>query len=126
VYAEVAVPVHVASTFIYRIPVRCVTLRKTVRESSFRLGENLSRIIVALLDQLRRHQSPGVGTLRKQEEILDVIPLVTPELLKLTRWVAEYYLARGEVIRRRCLQGSVLPSTSSSRLLKTAGLRAAN
>jgi len=43
---------------------------------------------------------PEVQNLREIEDILDPYPLLTSELLKLTCWVAEYYLASwGEVIR---------------------------
>ena len=44
--------------------------------------------------------NPKIPNLREIEDILDPYPLLTPELIKLTRWVAEYYLATwGEVIR---------------------------
>jgi len=56
--------------------------------------------IVALLDELRAGTSLNESGIKDAREILDVVPLVTPELLQLTRWVAEYYLAPwGEVIK---------------------------
>ena len=56
--------------------------------------------IVALLENLRAGTSLQESDIKEAKEILDVIPLVTPELLQLTRWVAEYYLAPwGEVIK---------------------------
>src|SRR5688572_191271 len=37
---------------------------------------------------------------KEADELLDLVPLVTPELLYLTRWVADYYLSPwGEVIK---------------------------
>jgi len=43
---------------------------------------------------------PGIENLRDIEDLPDPYPLLTPEMLQLTRWVAEYYLASwGEVIR---------------------------
>jgi len=43
---------------------------------------------------------PEIENLREIEDIVDAYPLLTPELLKLTRWVAEYYISTwGEVIR---------------------------
>src|SRR5688500_57806 len=37
---------------------------------------------------------------KEADELLDLVPLVTPELLDLTRWVADYYLSPwGEVIK---------------------------
>ena len=56
--------------------------------------------IVALLDELRAGTGLKESGIKDAREILDVVPLVTPELLQLTRWVAEYYLAPwGEVIK---------------------------
>ena len=44
--------------------------------------------------------SPEVENLRAMEDILDPYPLLTFELLNLSRWVSDYYMARwGEVIR---------------------------
>ena len=56
--------------------------------------------IVAVLEALRAGTSLQESDIKDAKEILDVVPLVTPELLELTRWVAEYYLAPwGEVIK---------------------------
>jgi primosomal protein N' (replication factor Y) len=100
-YAEVAVPVHVSSTFIYRLP---VSLRHSARPGSrivVPLGRKLvTGYIVSLSENLRSETSLQESDVKDAKEILDVVPLVTPELLELTRWVAEYYLAPwGEVIK---------------------------
>jgi len=43
---------------------------------------------------------PEIQDLREIEDMLDPYPLLTPELLRLTRWVTEYYFSSwGEVIR---------------------------
>ena len=56
--------------------------------------------IVALREDLRPGTSLQESDIKDAKELLDVIPLVTPELLELTRWVSEYYLAPwGEVIK---------------------------
>jgi primosomal protein N' (replication factor Y) len=45
-------------------------------------------------------EQPGVNDVREIEDILDPYPLLTPELLHLTRWISEYYLCSwGEAIR---------------------------
>ena len=100
-YAEVAVPVHVSSTFIYRLPV----LMREVAQPGSRVVVPLGRkfvtgYIVALLENLRAGTSLQESDIKEAKDVLDVIPLVTPELLRLTRWVAEYYRAPwGEVIK---------------------------
>ena len=100
-YAEVAVPVHVSSTFIYRLPLSLRYAAQTGSRIVVPLGRKfVTGYIVALLDELRAGTSLKKSDIKDAREILDVIPLVTPELLQLTRWVAEYYLAPwGEVIK---------------------------
>jgi len=45
-------------------------------------------------------ERPDIANLREIADILDPYPLLEPHLLKLTQWIAEYYLASwGEVIR---------------------------
>lgn len=100
-YAEVAVPVHVSSTFFYRLPLSMRHLAQTGSRIVVPLGRKfVTGYIVALLENLRSGTSLQESSVKEAREILDTIPLVTPELLQLTRWVAEYYLAPwGEVIK---------------------------
>ncbi|MCA1604417.1 MAG: hypothetical protein LC775_02820, partial [Acidobacteria bacterium] len=100
-YVEVAVPVHVSATFIYRLP---AALRHQAQPGS-RIVVSFGRkfvtgYIVALLENLPSATSLQETDIKEAKEVLDAIPLLTPELLQLTRWVAEYYLAPpGEVIK---------------------------
>jgi primosomal protein N' (replication factor Y) (superfamily II helicase) len=65
------------------------------------LGRNLvTGYIVAVHDKLKAGTSLNESDIKDARELLDAIPLVTPELLELTRWVADYYLSPwGEVIK---------------------------
>jgi primosomal protein N' (replication factor Y) (superfamily II helicase) len=65
------------------------------------LGRKLvTGYIVAVRENLPAGTSLQESDVKDAKEILDVVPLVTPELLELTRWVAEYYLAPwGEMIK---------------------------
>ena len=100
-YAEVALPLYVFNTFIYRLT---EPMRITAAAGS-RIVVPLSRklvtgYIVNLLDRLPAETSLKESDIREAQEILDVIPLVTPELLQLTKWVSDYYLSPwGEVIK---------------------------
>ena len=100
-YAEVAVPVHVSSTFIYRLPVSLSHLAQVGSRIVVPLGRKfVTGYIVALLEALRAGTSLLDQDIKEAREILDAVPLVTPELLQLTRWVSDYYLAPwGEVIK---------------------------
>jgi len=56
--------------------------------------------IVALLPKLREGTSLIESELKEVEELLDVEPSLTAEVVELARWVAEYYAAPlGEVMR---------------------------
>ena len=100
-YAEVAVPIHVSSTFVYRLPVSLRHLAQAGSRIVVPLGRKfVTGYIVALFDKLRTGTSLQESDIKDAKEILDAVPLVTPELLELTRWVAEYYLSPwGEVIK---------------------------
>ena len=100
-YVEVAVPVHVSSTFIYRLPVSLRQLAQAGSRIVVPLGRKfVTGYIVDVLETLRAGTSLQESEIKEAKDILDVVPLVTPELLQLTRWVAEYYLAPwGEVIK---------------------------
>ncbi|HEY6231228.1 MAG TPA: primosomal protein N' [Pyrinomonadaceae bacterium] len=100
-FAEVAVPLHVSSTFIYRLPQSLDRIAQTGSRVVVPLGRKMvTGYIVGLMQQLRPGTSLDEASVKDAKEILDVVPLVTPELLQLTRWVADYYLgAWGEVIK---------------------------
>ncbi|MFN2493850.1 MAG: primosomal protein N' [Pyrinomonadaceae bacterium] len=100
-YAEVAVPVHVSSNFIYRLPRPLDDIAVPGSRILVPLGKRIvTGYIVELHDDLDSRGSLKESGIKDAREILDVIPLVTPEVLQLTRWVADYYLASwGEVIK---------------------------
>ena len=122
-YAEVAVPLHVSSTFIYRLPVSLRAVAQTGSRIVVPLGRKMvTGYIVGLLHELRPGTSLQESTIKEAKEILDVIPLVTPELLQLTRWVADYYLgAWGEVIKA-ALPPGISPTIDQFLAITASGL----
>lgn len=100
-YAEVAIPVHVFQTFTYQLP---EALRAEARLGARLLvpfGRKLvTGYIVALLEELDPAVELDPTTIKQAEELLDVEPLLTPEVLDISRWIAEYYAAPwGEVLK---------------------------
>lgn len=100
-YAQVAIPVHLRRLFTYRLP-------DSMRRAAFvgsrvmvQLGAKpTAGYIVALLPQLRSGTSLVESEIKDVQELLDVDPPLTSEVLEITRWVAEYYAAPwGEVMR---------------------------
>jgi len=77
--------------------------------------------IVALHERLREGTSLKEADVKDAQEILDVVPLVTPQLLELTKWVAEYYLAPwGEVIKA-ALPPGISPNVEQFLVLSDQG-----
>jgi primosomal protein N' (replication factor Y) len=100
-YAEVAIPVRVHQTFTYRLP---AALQPDARVGSRLLvpfgRKRVTGYIVALHDELDRAAELTESEIKDAEELLDAEPLVTPEILEITRWVADYYAAPwGEVLK---------------------------
>src|SRR5688572_18800449 len=100
-FAHVALPVHLRKLFTYQLP---ESMRQTARVGSrvvVRLGNKpMTGYIVALLPRLREGTSLIESELKEVEELLDVEPSLTAEVVEIARWVAEYYAAPlGEVMR---------------------------
>jgi primosomal protein N' (replication factor Y) len=100
-FAEVAVPLRVMQTFTYRLP---LALQQEARIGARLLvpfgRKKLTAYIVALHETLRADADLTESEIKDAEELLDTEPLLTSEVLELTRWVAEYYAAPwGEVLK---------------------------
>src|SRR5258708_22179610 len=100
-YAQVAVAVHLAKTYTYRLT---PAMQKAARVGSrvmVQLGRKPTNgYIVSLLPHLRTGTSLIESEIKDVQELLDVDPPLAPEVLEITRWVADYYAAPwGEVMR---------------------------
>ncbi|HEX5282920.1 MAG TPA: primosomal protein N' [Bryocella sp.] len=103
-YADVALPVPLDRAFTYALGdfTPEIGARVLVPFS----GQRLLGVVVALHDN---PPSPDVD-LKKVERLLDDAALLSPELLELARWIAQYYCAPlGEVLR------GMLPLTAEVR-----------
>ncbi len=100
-FVEVAVPVRVQRTYTYRLPLAL--------QSEARIGARLlvpfqnklvTAYIVALHETLDESIEIDQSEIKEAEELLDAEPLFTPEVLDLTKWISDYYLASwGEVLK---------------------------
>ncbi|HKP45426.1 MAG TPA: primosomal protein N' [Pyrinomonadaceae bacterium] len=114
-YAEVAVPVHVATTFIYRLPAELQSAAQTGARIVVPLGNKLTTgYIVALHSELRPESSLKDEAVKDAREILDDAPLLTPEILALTQWVAEYYLSPWGEVLKAALPPGVTPRVTQT------------
>jgi len=94
-WADVVLPYPPFGRFTYEVPDRFSSELCPGHRVLVPLGRRwMTGIVVDFVDH------PEIQNLREIEDILDPYPLLTSKLLKLTRWIAEYYLVSwGEVIR---------------------------
>ncbi len=100
-YAQVAVPVHLNKTFTYRLPAAMQRAARVGSRVMIQFGAKpTTGYIVALSARLRAGTSLIESEIKDVQELLDVEPPLTPEILEITRWVSDYYATPwGEVMR---------------------------
>ena len=92
-FCDVAVPVPLDMVFTYRVPVDAVPVVGGRVLVPFR-QQRMTGIVMELHDR-----EPAVVT-KKLLAVLDTAPVLDDQLLRLGRWIADYYLAPlGEVFR---------------------------
>ncbi|HEV2863792.1 MAG TPA: primosomal protein N' [Pyrinomonadaceae bacterium] len=100
-YAEVALPLRLTQTFTYRLPVALREDAKVGARLLVPFGRTLATgYVVALHDALDPAAEIEDSEIKDAEELLDADPLLTPEVLEITRWISDYYAAPwGEVLK---------------------------
>ncbi len=92
-FCDVALPVPLDMVFTYRVPAEATPVVGGRVLVPFR-QQRLTGIVVELHDR-----KPSVTT-KTIQSVLDVSPVLDEQLLRLGRWIADYYLAPiGEVFR---------------------------
>jgi primosomal protein N' (replication factor Y) len=95
-FCNVALPVPLRTTFTYAVP---EPLRGTLQPGSRVLVPFRNKTMVGVVVELA--ESTPYGTkIREITRVLDFVPALTPQLIRLAQWIAGYYLApAGEVFR---------------------------
>jgi primosomal protein N' (replication factor Y) (superfamily II helicase) len=121
-YAEVAVPLHVSKTFIYRLAPSDQQAELGSR-ILVPLGRSLvTGYIVALHAKIPVDLDFTEAEIKDAESVIDAVPVCTPEILDITRWVAEYYASPwGEVIKA-ALPPGISPTIQEFVSLTQAGM----
>jgi primosomal protein N' (replication factor Y) (superfamily II helicase) len=103
---DIALPVPLDRTFTYLVPPELSGAVELGRRVLVPFGrKKLSGVIVGF------PASPPAHTLRPLLDVLDTRPTFSEEMLKLTRWMAEYYLAPwGDVLKAASPQGTAASS----------------
>ncbi len=94
-YADIALPLAVDRTFTYQIPPELSHVARVGVRVIIPFGRKyVVGVIVAL------PESTSLSSLKPIHDVLDSSPVLSPELLQLCLWIAEYYLAPlGEVLK---------------------------
>src|SRR5262245_66595847 len=98
-FADVAVPVAVRQTFTYRLPGDIALRAQLGCRVLVPFGK---KVLTAFIVDLNENPQTEVdeSDIRDVEELLDETPIITAEILELTRWVCDYYFAPwGECLR---------------------------
>jgi len=94
--AEVILPLPLEQTYTYAVPDALVP---HVRPGCRVLVPFGSRRLTGLVGEVREHDREEDG-LKLVEDVLDEEPSLTAELLRLTKWIADYYVCGwGEVVK---------------------------
>ena len=109
--AEIALPVAVDQTFTYLIPPELSSSAAIGSRVTVSFGRKYATGMI-----VGHPLSTTVPSLKPIHDVLDVNPVVSDELLRLTRWIAEYYFAPlGEVLKAALPQGM---TASSKRIVR--------
>jgi len=101
ILVDIALHIPLDRTFTYLVPPELYSSIALGKRVMVPFGnKHLTGVIVGL------PATTSVTGLKPINDILDVKPTFSPELLVLTKWIAEYYLAPwGEVLRAATPQG---------------------
>ena len=111
-YAEVAVPLNVRQTYTYRLP---AALAERARPGCRVLVPVRQKLVTGYV--VAMHDEPGEGleasAIRDVEQLVDDEPVVTADVLELTRWVADYYYAPWGECLKAALPAGLTASTEA-------------
>ncbi|HKQ07215.1 MAG TPA: primosomal protein N' [Blastocatellia bacterium] len=107
-FAEVAVPVHIRQTFTYRLPGDMARRAHAGSRVVVPFGKKLlTGFIVALHHELAGEVTEG--DVKEVEELVDESPIITRDILHLTKWMSDYYHAPwGECLRTALPAGATV------------------
>ena len=119
-FAEVAVPLFVRQTYSYRLIGSLAEIARPGCRVLVPFGKKLvTGYVVALHDQLDEALDPA--SLKDVEQVLDEEPILTEEILTLTRWVADYYYAPWGECLRSALPAGLAASSEAFVTITDAG-----
>ena len=99
-FVEVALPYYVHQTFTYALPDRFTSIRRERASAGPTRKQACRRICSSDASEPERGWRRRRRNRRNIEEVFDTEPIISEDLLELSKWIADYYYAPwGEVIR---------------------------
>ncbi|MEW6686040.1 MAG: primosomal protein N' [Candidatus Edwardsbacteria bacterium] len=122
-FAEVVFPLPLDQTFTYSIPVALVPQAKVGCRVVAPLGpRKKTGYLVAFSPATPpdgEEKKPSFSKIKPLLEVPDIVPILSEEMLKLTRWIADYYLCSwGEAIKAALPAGIERRSQKFFRLIE--------
>ncbi|HEX8836639.1 MAG TPA: primosomal protein N' [Candidatus Acidoferrum sp.] len=118
---NVALPVPLRTTFTYAVP---EPMRGTVQLGSRVLVPFRKQLLVGVVMEFVENAPEG-AKVREIARVLDIFPALTPRLMELANWMAQYYLAPiGDVVR--AMAPPLTELRSQRQIVLTAAGRAAS
>ena len=115
-FCNVALPVPLRTTFTYAIP---GGLRDSLKPGTRVLVPFRKKSMVGVVVEMAEHP-PANAKVREITKVMEFAPALTPKLIELAQWIANYYLAPvGEVFR------AMLPPVTELNLRREVVLTAA-
>ena len=106
-YVDVLLPLALPQDYCYVVPIDLVPFIKTGQRIIVQFGKN--KFYTAIIKRI--HHDKPVFDPKLIESIADEYPIVTPNQLKLWKWMAEYYLCtEGEIMQAALPAGLKLSS----------------
>ena len=89
-YADLILPLPLQGTFTYAVPTQMQTVVKVGMRVLVPFGRN--KTYLGIVARLHDRQPQGYEV-KPISQLMDEVPIVTPEQLKLWQWIADYYLS---------------------------------
>ncbi|MEW6733492.1 MAG: primosomal protein N' [Acidobacteriota bacterium] len=119
-FAEIAIPLYINQTFTYRVPERWQSTAQVGCRCLVPFGNRtLTGYLVALDLSLTGELPPE--SLKDISAIIDESPIIIPEVLELTSWIADYYYAPWGEVLKAALPAGINTSTEITVSVTTAG-----
>ena len=112
--ADIAVNIPLKQLFSYRVPESLVDAAQVGMRVKIPFGR---RTTVGFLLGLRQGEAEGLKDL---QELLDNEPMLTPELIKLLRWAADYYCHPVGQVVRTALPAGLGGDKATTKILREA------